>query len=559
MCMKIRNILLSFFLSFAGSMMAEAQHRIAFISDAHVQDIAGHPELIRSMEVQVQSTRLFNENYYALIAALDDVAARGIRLVVLPGDLTDNGQYVNERKVREILEDYSKRYAMRFFVTTGNHDPVRPFGMEYEERDYLRPDGSRAARKNRCVGYADEMRIYADFGFAPRPDYLYWETPFTTYGYDGYQYEKAREASLPSARQYVLCDSIQAIDASYLVEPVEGLWLLAIDGGVYLPGAVKDGVQTYEGSSVGYNNVLQHKPFLLSWVRKVAAEAEKRNKTLVAFSHYPLADFNDGASGLVRKAWGSRKFDLHRVPDEAVTETFLEAGIRLHVAGHMHVNDTGVKRGRDGKCLYNIQVPSVATCIPAYKILVAEDASHFRVETVRVDSVPGFDSLFGLYEKELGADIREGKLPVWSREILQSKSYPEFCDWQFRDLVRVRFIPDDLPEIVRERMTGMSGEQLLTYVSDRKENAGWGTDWTGYELILDLYRLRYADKLALAQIPDRRLREYAVLFEAARQSVKNDELVKSVREIADIFGCFLHGEPSENFLIDLADDRIVAE
>ena len=55
---------------------------------------------------------------------------------------------------------------------------------------------------------------------------------------------------------------LEAIDASYLVEPVEGLWLLAIDGGVYLPGEVKNGVQTYEGSSVGYNNVLAHKAFL---------------------------------------------------------------------------------------------------------------------------------------------------------------------------------------------------------------------------------------------------------------------------------------------------------
>ena len=32
-----------------------AQHRIAFISDAHIQNIVDYPELVRSMEVQVQS------------------------------------------------------------------------------------------------------------------------------------------------------------------------------------------------------------------------------------------------------------------------------------------------------------------------------------------------------------------------------------------------------------------------------------------------------------------------------------------------------------------------
>ena len=59
---------------------AYAQHRIAFISDAHIQNIVDYPELVRSMEVQVQSTRLFNENYYALIAALEDAAKRGITI-----------------------------------------------------------------------------------------------------------------------------------------------------------------------------------------------------------------------------------------------------------------------------------------------------------------------------------------------------------------------------------------------------------------------------------------------------------------------------------------------
>lgn len=53
---------------------------------------------VRSMEAQVQSTRLFNENYYAFLAALDDVAHRDIRWVVLPGDLTDDGQFFNQQK-----------------------------------------------------------------------------------------------------------------------------------------------------------------------------------------------------------------------------------------------------------------------------------------------------------------------------------------------------------------------------------------------------------------------------------------------------------------------------
>ena len=60
----------------------------------------------------------------------------------------------------------------------------------------------------------------------------------------------------------------------------------------------------------------------------------------------------------------------------------------------MHVNDTGIWEGKDGKHLYNIQVPSIATYVPAYKILTIESDEVFRVETVMLDTVPGFDSLF---------------------------------------------------------------------------------------------------------------------------------------------------------------------
>lgn len=139
----------------------------------------------------------------------------------------------------------------------------------------------------------------------PRKDDCYWESPFTSYTYDKYAYEEACRESVLDKRTYTLCDSLTATDASYLVEPVDGLWLLAIDGGVYLPKEMKDGKWTYQGSSAGYNLVLKHKPFLLPWVRKVVEEARKRHKTLVAFSHYPLVDFNDGVSESVRRMWGT--------------------------------------------------------------------------------------------------------------------------------------------------------------------------------------------------------------------------------------------------------------
>ena len=104
-------------------------------------------------------------------------------------------------------------------------------------------------------------------------------------------------------------------------------------------------------------------------------------------------------------------------------------------------------------------------------------------------------------------------------------------------------------------MIDKTGAQLMAEITG-EEPEEWETDWKGYDLILDLYRLRYADKLALRWISEERLKAYRTLFEAARRSTKSDELVVRIREIADIFECFLHGEPSENFTIDLENDEI---
>ena len=541
------------------TLLGNAQTQIAFISDAHIQDVDGHAERVRSMEVQVQSTRLFNENYYALLAALDDVARRNIRWVVLPGDLTDNGQFFNQQKIKNILHSYTQRKGMRFFVTTGNHDPALPLGLMQKNAHFLAADGSRVTREDSCAGYVSQMECYADFGFFPRKDDCYWESPFTSYTYDKYSYEDACRESVLSKRTYTLCDSLTATDASYLVEPVDGLWLLAIDGGVYLPKEMKDGKWSYQGSSAGYNLVLKHKPFLLPWVRKVVEEAQKRHKTLVAFSHYPLVDFNDGVSESVRRMWGDRRFDLHRVPEAEVSEAFLQAGLCLHFAGHMHVNDTGIWEGKDGKHLYNIQVPSIATYVPAYKILTIESDEVFRVETVALDTVPGFDSLFPLYRAEYQSDSLKGHSPVWNKEILSARTYGEFCDYQFRDLVRLRFIPRDLPESWRACLD-FTGAQMLEAVSgeEKSDDADW-TDWCMKDLVLDLYRLRYAERLALEDIPRTRLAVYRYLFDRARISTFRSAEVEMVKGLGTLFLAFLNGEPCQNFVIDLKKNVITED
>ena len=85
--------------------------QVAFMPDIHFHDIyadfkdgsfpgipnpkRGDNATIRTMYAQLTSTRLFNENYFAFLAALDDAATRGVKYIALPGDFSDDGQPVH--------------------------------------------------------------------------------------------------------------------------------------------------------------------------------------------------------------------------------------------------------------------------------------------------------------------------------------------------------------------------------------------------------------------------------------------------------------------------------
>lgn len=547
--------------------------QIAFIADPHVQYIVNHPELMRTMDKQVRSTRLFNENYFAFLVAIEEVAKKGIKHVVVPGDLTDNGQIVNQEAVREILENFSEQYGISFYITTGNHDPAQPNRYDNMEQGFLTSNGVintiasssmllspedtsliRIDTLFRGAGYKEQMDCYQDFGFFPRKQYIYWETPFSKYEYDDYSFLEALENSSIEQRFYMLCDTISAVDASYLVEPVPGIWLLSIDGSVHKPVLGKQNRYEFQGSGDGFNNILQYKPFLIPWIKKIIEEAKKRHKVLISFSHYPLVDFSNGTLDIITKAWGKDKFDLDRTPNQAVTNAFLEIGLQLHFAGHMHINDVGVAVDEYGNKLYNIQVPSIATYRPAYKIVTIKNRTMIEVSTIYIDSVPCFKQLFSFYEKEYKNSLIKNTKPLWEKKILQSRNYMEFCDYVFQNLVRLRFIPRDFPKIVQDSIIPQTGLSLFNRVSGKEpEDKETWENWTGYDLILDLYRLYYADKGALVHIKTPRLEQYKLLFQEVDHNKSSSELDNNLKNISEIFLKLFHGMNPDTITIELSN------
>lgn len=233
-------------------MLTRTLPSVAVIADAHFHDTAadfGFPGIeidgqritMRSWSDTRGSTRVFNESADALHAALEEVRQRGIRHVVLLGDYTDDGQRVTTETLKNILQSHSDAHGTAFYALPGNHDIFGPRGRHHT-KEFLTENGkclsvsSDARRAGErvvvndgmyCEGYPAGLCPMAVFGYFRQPDYLHWETPFGV-------------SDAPEGRLYAVCSPdgrnvYRLMDASYLVEPEPGLWLLMIDANIFEP------------------------------------------------------------------------------------------------------------------------------------------------------------------------------------------------------------------------------------------------------------------------------------------------------------------------------------
>lgn len=666
-----------------GNSYAQEEIKVAFMPDIHFHDVygdftdgsfqglknskSGDYATIRSMQAQMTSTRLFNENYFALFAALDDAAKRGVKYIALPGDFSDDGQPVHIRGLTRILAHYANQYGIEFFAAPGNHDPGRPFDRPSGEKDFLGQDGktqrifSKGAsecqdyntshttidagyelptictQEIRELGYQGLLNEMHDFGFFPQQSYRYWETPYSTYDQQNFSYQKAVEQSTGQHRQYEICHQgtggqykqadysacFQVPDTSYLVEPTEGLWLLAIDANVYIPNADADTRQpesaaNFAGSgNAGYNRMLTHKQHVIEWMKTVVDRANKQGKTLVTFSHFPMVEFYNDAAEEIADIFGPGNFQLARSPKEEVSHALARTGIKLHVGGHMHFNDTGVKRYQDGSFLFNIQAPSMAAYVPAYKLLTFKSPQIVDVETVILNHVPRFNELFEHYEAEWQHLHDQGKTDLWNKAVLNAKDYYEFTNWHITELTRMRFLPGEWSCELQQMVFALDGRQMLilsqlnspitvqrvaqltagkqafelcqqtphrfnaSEINDPQFEQAWinaekqaqaiasaqgitlddFAAWTGFEFAVDFYRLRNADELAFKDIDRKRLPQYELLAkqlaDAPDDSNQFGHLFKQrFGGLFAILSKFADGDPSFHFRLNLQDGTL---
>jgi 3',5'-cyclic AMP phosphodiesterase CpdA len=579
--------------------MRPSEHpRIAVIADAHFHDPYadyGFPGIVqggrrltfRLLADTARSTRVFNESHFALYHALDEIAKSGIRHVVLLGDYSDDGQVETVKGVRRVLDGYAAQYGMRFYATVGNHDIFGATGRHRAKR-FMNEDGGysvvssdpqvrdRGARSiiasehMYCQGYPDGLAAMVDFGFFPRPEDLHWETPFGT---DGDPSARLYDVHSPDGKV-----TRSLMDASYLIEPFPGVWLLMIDANVFVP---VDGVAPDEtgdladSTSAGWNAMLTHKPFILGWMKDVSARARRLGKTLLAFSHYPVLDPLDGTLDDEVALLG-RTGMSERIPVEAVGEALIKAGVDVHFSGHLHVNDTARYRSGD-RFLINVAMPSLVAFPGAYKVITIGE-HHLDIETVGIEAMPLNPELRRTYDREI---VPSG---LDAGGMLEVSDYGGFLFEHLGHLVGRRFLkrewPMDIAALVRSLnladlaalalmdkpvatddtagavSTARDDRVLQGRLAARLKAAGARPQLlrgiSAMDFLADWYRLRMGSDLALDWITPERMALYRAvgrLYAEGTWAIANAAQARFAL-IFRIFEKCASGLPSGNFRID---------
>lgn len=600
----------------------------AVVSDPHFQDVEGKFDsniftgikdknsnyTIRPMYEQMTSTRLFNENYYAFYQVLNDLVKQKVKYVVFTGDISDDGQAMNIKEIANIINKYETKYDMHFYLVPGNHEPQSPNAVDQGD-DFLTETGAKIDVKSplsdECKkGYAnvvcdeqmasisqDEMvKLLGNFGYMPSTEDQMWATPYSSYEFADYTYEKALSESKMSNRTYQACnnDNCEDVsDLSYVVEPVEGYLFLCLDGDVYLPG--DDNQFELEGDN-GLNYFLKQRKETLKFIKKVTDYAKANHKHVIMFDHYPIADFYANNSKNLKTVFEEDGLDFDRLANSDIQKEIASFGIDLVFSGHMHYNATGVYQN-DEDYLVNVMTGSTAAYVPSYKVISTNGNDKYEVDTKVLRDVKHFDKLFPyykteyLYESKL-SDQKKEELAIsnWNKDILNANNYYDFNRIFIETLVKTRHYPkwssklhevfDNLnlydlliysqvttqmspSKFIEQKATNQEIIEITNGVNkflDEKEISPTSLkEIKGIDLVTMFYKFLSARELAYQDYSEQEIKAMSAAITYVTEknySDENKEYVKAALSIINTIYLLGNDNPSDHFIIDLNSKKI---
>jgi hypothetical protein len=108
-------------------------------------------------------------------------------------------------------------------------------------------------------------------------------------------------------------------------------------------------------------------------------------------------------------------------------------------------------------------------------------------------------------------------------------------------------------------MLNANGQSLFKLAGIEQADTSANYKWTGFDMIVDFYRLLNADELALEDIGTERIGQYNNLIKAElnKNHLPQDTMQLKFHRFILIFNDLLNNsEPSDHFMIDLKDGKL---
>lgn len=259
----------------------------------------------------------YNDIDSLLTNALDGVERNAVEggenYVLIPGDLTKDGELESHKALAKRLEAFERETGIQVFVIPGNHDINNSNAVTFE-------NGTKEPAEKTSPEQFRE--IYANLGF-----------------------DLADSVFVPE-------EGKKGGMLSYAVT-LGDYRLIAIDSCMYSEDNGAEGNEHMTDGRIADG--------LLDWIVEECEKAEEQDLTIVGMQHHNLIPHTDIEEATL---WAFVVQDWLRV-----AETYADAGMHYMFTGHLHTNDVNSHISDNGEAIYDILTPTLTGFPNCYKIV----------------------------------------------------------------------------------------------------------------------------------------------------------------------------------------------
>ncbi|MBP2662092.1 MAG: cyclic 3,5-adenosine monophosphate phosphodiesterase [Firmicutes bacterium] len=261
--------------------------------------------------------KMLTESHTTLISAIDTVKKSNAEIVLICGDLTKDGELICHQRVADMLSGLTE-CGKKALVINGNHDIYNPNAYSYSGASQTRVP---------TIGPDDFKNIYSEFGY----------------------------------RQAIATDPNSL---SYVVEPVDGLRIIAMDSCKY------DANNTLPVTSGALPDSR------LTWIKNQLREAGQQGKMIIGMMHH----------GIVPHFSAQPDYFPEYILDDydEVGRSLSELGLQVVFTGHFHAQNIS-RAIFDNNTLLDIETGSLVTYpIPYRFVRLSPDKNRLAITSSRV-------------------------------------------------------------------------------------------------------------------------------------------------------------------------------